>query len=84
MLDVLLRVLKLGKFSLLEEKIVALLGNLACFKSNKAVFMSNRDVHKVILGLLEDQDNCYHSGLLILLYNILYKNAAAVRLYRRP
>jgi len=46
--------------------------------------MSNRDIHKVILGLLEDEDISYHQELLNLLYNIIYKNSAALKLYRRP
>ena len=45
--------------------------------------MSNRDVHKVILGLLEDPSIPYHSALLTLLYNLVYKHSAALRLYRR-
>jgi hypothetical protein len=59
------------------------MGNLACFKSNKPTFMSNREIHKIILGLLEDKDISYHEYLINLLYNIVYKNSAALKLYRR-
>ena len=45
--------------------------------------MSNRDIHKVILGLLEDPDVTYHPALLTLLYNLVYKHSAALKLYRR-
>jgi len=68
----------------MEERIVTLLSNLACFKANKPTFMSNRDIHKVILGLLEDESIAYHSALVTLLYNIIYKNSAGLKLYRRP
>lgn len=60
-----------------------LLSNLACFKANKAAFMSNREIHKTILGLLEDPSLTYRPALLALLYNILYKNSPALKLYRR-
>ena len=30
------------------------MANLACFKHNKPTFMSCKDLHKTILGLLED------------------------------
>ena len=52
MADILVQELRAGRFSLLEEKIVRLLGNLACFKGNKPTLMNCKDLHKTILGLL--------------------------------
>ena len=60
------------------------MANLACFKHNKAIFMNCKDLHKTILGLLEDPEIIFKSLLLSLLYNLLYKNSAALKLYRKP
>ena len=46
--------------------------------------MNCRDLHKAILGLLEDPEISYRPTLLSLLYNLLFKNSAAIKLYRKP
>jgi hypothetical protein len=81
--ELFLRLLRAGKLSMLEEKITTLLSNLACYKHNKPTLMSCKDLPKTILGLLEDPQTSYRHSLLCLLYNILYKNSAALKLYRR-
>jgi len=74
----------LGRLSLLEEKISTLLANLACYKHNKPTLMSCKHLHKTVLGLLEDPSTNFRPTLLSLLYNLLYKNSQALKLYRRP
>ena len=46
--------------------------------------MNCKDLHKTILGLLDDPQVSYRPILLSLLYNLLFKNASALKLYRRP
>lgn len=46
------------------------------------MMMSNRELHKIALGLLS-QHVSYAEQLVILVYNLIYKNAAGVKLYRR-
>lgn len=70
------------KSAVVEQKIVILLANLACYKHNKTMMMSNRELHKIALGLLS-QHVSYAEQLVILVYNLIYKNAAGVKLYRR-
>jgi hypothetical protein len=43
------------KSNLLSEKLLSLLGNLCAYKSNKTMFMQNREIHKTILGQLESE-----------------------------
>lgn len=66
-----------------DMKVLHLLTNLASYKHNKAAFMACNDIHKVCLGLLSDPVYQLKQEILSLLYNILYKNAAGTRLYRR-
>lgn len=38
----------------------------------------------MLLGLLEDPSTTYRPALLTLLYNLLFKHSASLRIYRRP
>jgi hypothetical protein len=71
------------KSSLVSEKILELLSNLSAFKLNKAIFMQNREIHKTILGQLESEDVEYKTHLLTLMYNLIYRHAPGVKLYKR-
>lgn len=84
MAELLIRLLRAGKFSIMEEKVAILLSNLACYKHNKPTLMNCKELHKTVLGLLEDPDTSFRATLLSLLYNLLYKNSAALKLYRKP
>lgn len=75
--------LSLQQSEVVEHKIIHLLINLAAFKHSKATFMACKDIHKVCLGLLSDADYEHKQSVLELIYNILYKNAAGIKLYKR-
>lgn len=48
------------------------------------MFMASKEVHKTCLGLLSEPEYENKEKVLCLIYNILYKNAAGIRMYRRP
>jgi hypothetical protein len=63
--------------------VLQLLINLSCFKHGKAAFMACKDIHKVSMGLLGTPEYPHKEMLLMLLYNLLYKNAAGIKMYKR-
>ena len=78
-----MQILSIQPSEIIEELIVDCLVNFACYKHHKPIFMASKEVHKVCLGLLGDSNIGYRGKLLYLLYNIIYKNAAGLKIYRK-
>jgi hypothetical protein len=83
LIDVLAKILGIQHSDVVEEKILELLINLAAFKHSKATFMASKEIHKVCLGLLSEPEYEHKEKILYLIYNILYKNAAAIKIYKK-
>jgi len=62
-----------------------LLANLSYSKHNKALFVGNKELHRAVMTTLTapKAHQEHKKYMLKLLYNLLYKSAAAIKIYKR-